>query len=134
VDGSSEEDETSAQPAEPDRTTWEWKMTSPRSKALAKTKADGVLGALVSIRALDVDDPGGDLALYGLAEPARTATLFMSDGSEVTVAFGHKREAAGDLKEGLWMKVAAEPTVWVVSEYTVNNIFKTETDLVPEQE
>jgi len=44
-------------PPEVDRTIWEWKLTAPQSKALAKTKADGVLGSLVSIRATDVDDP-----------------------------------------------------------------------------
>jgi hypothetical protein len=127
-------EEAAAEPAGPDRTTWEWKLTSPRTKALAKTKADGVLGALVTIRALDVDDPDGDPALYGLDDPARTATLVLSDGQEMTVAFGHKREAVGDLKEGIWMKVSGEPTVWVVSEYTVKNIFKTEADLLPDQE
>ncbi len=133
VPGQVELPEEATEPAGPDRTTWEWKMTSPRAKALAKTKADGVLGSLVSIRAADVDDPAGDLAVYGLDEPSRSATMFMADGSEMTVVFGHKREAAGDIKEGIWMKVSGEPTVWVVPEYTVNNIFKTEADLVPDQ-
>ena len=45
VDGAEEAGEDQIEPAGPDRTTWEWKMTSPRTKALAKTKADGVLGA-----------------------------------------------------------------------------------------
>jgi hypothetical protein len=134
VDDPDQATEDQVEPAGTDRTTWEWKMTSPQTKALAKTKADGVLGALVSIRAADVDDPAGDMALYGLAEPTRRATLYLDDGSEKTVAFGHKREAAGDLKEGYWMKVSGEPTVWVVSEYVVNNIFKTEADLLPDQE
>jgi hypothetical protein len=133
VDDSGEATETPDEPAGPDRTTWEWEMTSPVTKALAKTKADGVLGALVGIRAIDVDDPTSDLALYGLSEPSRWATLFLNGGSEMTVEFGHKREAAGELKEGIWMKVSGEPTVWVVSEYSVKNIFKTEEDLLPEQ-
>ena len=121
------------EPAGLDRTTWEWKLTAPRSEALAKTKADGVLGALVSIRATDVDDPAGDLAAYGLAEPSRTATMTRQDGTEMTLEFGNTREAEGDLKAGAWMKVRGKSTVWVVSEYTVNNIFKSVEDLLPQE-
>ena len=116
-----------------DRTTWEWKLTPPRSRALAKTKADGVLGSLVSIRATDVDDPAGDFAAYGLAEPSRTGTFVRQDGSEFTLEFGNTREAEGDVQAGVWMKVRGEPTVWIVSEYAVNNIFKTVEDLLPEE-
>ena len=116
-----------------DRTTWEWKLTAPQSKPLAKTKADGVLGSLVSIRATDVDDPAGDLAGYGLAEPSRTGTFIRQDGSEFTLEFGYTREADGDLQAGVWMKVRGEPTVWIVSDYAVNNIFKTVEDLLPEE-
>ena len=121
------------EPAGLDRTTWEWKLTAPQPQAPAKTKADGVLGSLVSIRALDVDDPAGDPATYGLAEPARTATMVRQDGTEMTLEFGNTREAEGDLQAGAWMKVRGKPTVWVVAEYTVNNIFKSVEDLLPEQ-
>ncbi len=114
-----------------DRTTWEWKLTAPESKALAKTKVDGVLGSLVSIRATDVDDPAGDLAAYGLAEPSRTGTIIRQDGSESTLEFGNTREAEGDLQAGVWMKVRGESTVWIVSDYAVNNIFKSVEDLLP---
>jgi hypothetical protein len=122
------------EPAGLDRTTWEWKLTVPRAKALAKTKADGVLGSLVSIRATDVDDPAGDLAAYGLAEPSRTGTIIRQDGSQLTMEFGNTREAVGDIQAGVWMKVRGEPTVWVVADYTVTSIFKSEEDLLPEQE
>jgi hypothetical protein len=122
------------EPAGLDRTTWEWKLTAPRAKTLAKTKADGVLGSLISIRASDVDDPAGDLADYGLAEPSRTGTIIRQDGSQLTVEFGNTREAVGDVRAGTWMKVRGEPNVWVVADYTVNNIFKSEEDLLPEQE
>ena len=115
-----------------DRSTWEWKMTSPQPKALAKTKADGVLGSLTSIRALDVDDPADDFTAYGLAEPSRTATMVRQDGTEITLEFGGVREAWGDIQAGTWMKVRGKPTVWVVAEYTVNNIFKSVEDLLPE--
>jgi len=116
-----------------DRTTWEWKLTAPQSKALAKTKADGVLGSLVSIRATDVDDPAGDLAAYGLADPSRTGTIVRQDGTEMTLEFGNTREAVGDLQAGGWMKARGEPIVWIVSDYAVNNIFKSVEDLLPEE-
>ena len=132
-EGEEAEGGTETEPAL-DRTTWEWKLTAPSTKALAKTKADGVLGALVGIRAIDVDDPSGDLAALGLANPSRTASLFREDGSELTVEFGNTREAVGDLQAGIWMKVRGEPTIWIVNEYTVKNIFKTEEDLLPDQE
>ena len=32
------------------------------------------------------------------------------------------------------MTVSGEPTVWVVSDYAVKNIFKSEADLLPDQE
>ncbi len=116
-----------------DRTTWEWKLTTPQSKALAKTKADGVLGSLVSIRAVDVDDPAGDLAAYGLAEPSRTATMVRQDGTEMTIEFGNPREPVGDIQAGVWMKVRGEPRIWIVTEYTLNNIFKSVEDLLPQE-
>jgi hypothetical protein len=122
-----------AEPAEPARTTWEWQLTAPQVMALAKTKADGVLNALVGIRALDVDDPGADRASWGLEPPVRQATLLMEDGSETTLAFGNQREAEGDLQAGYRMTVQGQPTVWVVSEYTVDNIFKSQEDLLPEK-
>jgi hypothetical protein len=128
-------DTTGTEPAPPevDRTTWEWKLTAPRTKALAKTKADGVLGSLVRIQATDVDDPAADLAVYGLAEPSRTATIVRQDGTELTLEFGNTREAEGDLQAGVWMKVRQEPVVWIVSDYTVKNIFKSVEDLLPEE-
>ena len=124
---------TEVPPPGVDRTIWEWKLTAPQSKALAKTKADGVLGSLVSIRATDVDDPAGDFAVYGLAEPSRTGTIVRQDGSEFTLEFGNTREAEGDLQAGVWMKVRGEDTVWIVSDYAVKNIFKTVEDLLPEE-
>ncbi len=116
-----------------DRTTWEWKLVAPKTMALAKTKADGVLNSLIGLRAVDVADPGADLAVYGLASPLRTATLMMEDGSDLTLDFGNLREAEGDLQAGIWMKIQGQPSIWVVTEYTVNNIFKTVEDLLPEE-
>ena len=121
------------EPGGDDRTTWEWKLVMPKATALAKTKADGVLNSLVGIRAVDVADPAADPAAYGLADPVRTATLMMEDGSDLILAFGNTREAAGDLQAGVWMQIQGQRSIWVVTEYTVNNIFKTVDDLLPEE-
>ena len=121
-------------PAELDRTTWEWKLVTPRSAALAKTKADGVLNSLAKIRATDVDDPQGDLEAYGLAVPTRTATITREDGSNLTLEFGSTREAEEGGQAGVWMMVRGLPRIWVVTEYTVKNIFKSVEDLLPDQD
>ncbi len=123
-------DTTGAAPR-PDRSVWEWKLIKPRQAALAKTKADGVLGTLVSIRATDVGDPDQDIAAIGLDKPSRTATLVKEDGSEIVLEFGNTREAEGDHPAGTWMRVKGDDTLWVVTDYTTKNIFKQVDDLLP---
>jgi hypothetical protein len=125
--------EGSPQGTEPtiDRMTWEWKLNQDGGAALAKTKVDGVLGAVVSIRAGDVADPGVADADYGLDAPVRTATIYLQDGTERVLEFGASRPAEGTVTAGTYMKVQGEPTVWVVTEYTTRNIFKKVEDLMP---
>jgi hypothetical protein len=101
---------------------------------LAKTKADGLLGSLVAVRAVEADNPGGDMAFFGLDAPSRTATMVLDGGAEITIEFGNTREAAGELQEGVWMKVAGKPGIWIVTDYTIKNIFKATEDLLPDQE
>jgi hypothetical protein len=140
TDGQAAEDQEATrggaedEPPALDRSTWEWKLTAPRTKALAKTKADGVLITLVNIRATDVADPTADLASYGLSDPARKATLVREDGSELTVSFGDTKEAEEGAQAGVWMMVDGQPGVWIVSDYSVKNIFKTEEELLPDEE
>jgi hypothetical protein len=125
-------DDTTGAVPEIDRATWEWKLVQPRAAALAKTKADGVMGALISIRAVDVDDPGLVPADYGLADVFRTATMVFEDGSQKTIEFGASRPAEGDKQAGTWIRISGERSIWVVTDYTVTNIFKTVEDLLPE--
>ena len=125
------EGDTAATPGV-DRLTWEWELTAPRTTALAKTRADGVLSAVTTVRAVDVDDPGADAAAYGLAEPVRTATLVFADGRRLELRFGAERTAQDGRPAGVWMQAGDDPTVWVVTTYAVNNIFKTVEDLLPE--
>jgi hypothetical protein len=125
-------DDTTGAGPQLDRSTWEWKLEQPRSETLAKTKADRVLNSLVSLRATDVDDPQIALADYGLDQPTRTATMVFPDGRETVVLFGGTRPAVADQPAGTWMQIQGQPTVWVVTEYTPKNIFKTVEELLPD--
>ena len=84
-----------------------------------------MLGAVTSLRAVDVDDPAAPAADYGLAEPARRAVVVFADGRELVLAFGAEREAAEGRQAGTWLRVGDQPTVWVATTYAVGNIFKT---------
>jgi len=117
-----------------DRKVYEWKLTAPERKAALKTKGDGILGAVATIRAVDIVDPLADPAVYGLAEPVKTATVRLQDGSSIDLAFGDSREAVDDQQAGTYLRVGDDSTVWIVSEYLLNNIFKTVTDLLPEED
>jgi len=120
--------------AEPtiDRNTWEWELAGHAKAALAKTKVDAVLNSLVVIRAADIVDPDADLASYGLDSPARQASLYLQDGRVVTLNFGGEHTASAGSPAGTFMQVAGQKTVWVVTEYSIKNIFKTESELESE--
>jgi len=115
------------------RQTWEWQAaTGARGPAPAKSKVDAVLGSLVSVRAADLGDPNAPPSVYGLDAPAREAALLMADGREVVLEFGADRPAEGDKPGGTWLRVRGDPSVWVATEYTVRNIFKTPDELKPD--
>jgi hypothetical protein len=117
---------------EVNRKVYEWKITRPHRKAALKTKADAILGAVSSIRAVDIDDPNRDPADYGLAEPQKWIEVQLQDGTTATLNFGTKREAEGDKPAGIYFQVVGDKTVWVVGEYIENNIFKSYEELLPE--
>ena len=124
-------DDSTATEPEIDRLTWEWELVGSPTQPLAKTRCDGVLGAVTSLRAVDVDDPAAPAADYGLAEPARRAVVVFADGRELMLAFGAERAAEEGRQAGTWLRVGDQPTVWVATSYAVGNIFKTLEDLQP---
>ncbi len=115
-----------------DRSTWQWLLDGKLATDLAKTKIDRLLGSGASIRANDVANPTVPKAEYGLDNPARVLTLIRQDGSEMVLEFGNSREAVDDLTAGTYMIVSGQPTIWVVTDYTVKNIFKSRDDLKTE--
>ncbi len=116
----------------PDRNTWEWLAEGAVAADLAKTKIDGVLNSAASIRANDVAAPTTSLAEYGLESPTRSLALLRQDGSEVVMEFGLTREAVGGVSAGTYMSLKDHPAIWVVTEYTMTNIFKSRDDLKAE--
>lgn len=116
---------------EVDRLTWEWQLGDDPATALAKTKVDAVLGAAVSIRAIDVADPAASLADYGLDNPTRKVTLQLQDGTTRELAFGASRPAEGAQQAGTYLKIEGKDQIWVVTDYTLKNLFKTLEDLQP---
>lgn len=115
-----------------DRGLWEWLENGQPATDLAKTKVDGVLGSAVSIRATDVADPTKDLSVYGLADPARSVVLERQDGTQLRLDFGASREGSEGTAAGTYLQVDGEDTIWVVTDYTVKNIFKEREELAAE--
>lgn len=112
------------------RNTWEWQAApGTRGPAPAKSKVDAVLGSLVSVRATDLGDPSAPASAYGLDAPQREAALVMADGREVVLEFGADRPPEGDKPGGTWLRVRGNPSVWVATEYTVRNVFKSADEL-----
>jgi hypothetical protein len=125
-------DDTTGAAPEIDRNTYEWRLVRPVEKAAMKTRCDGVLGAVSTVRAVDIDDPAGDLAAYGLAAPAKRVEVTLQDGTGYALRFGAERPESEGKQKGVYMQVEGEPTVWVVTEYLLKNIFKTQEELLPE--
>jgi len=117
-----------------DRNTWEWQLAGPDQTALMKTKVDAVLNSMVAVRATDLVDPKADLATYGLFEPRRSASFTLQDGRIINLIFGDKREAVDGAPAGTFMQMSGEATIWVVTDYAVNNIFKSLADLKQESD
>lgn len=115
-----------------DRTTWEWLENGRAATDLAKTKVDGLLSSSVSIRATDVADPTVAASAYGLDSPPRTLLLQRQDGSGLLLKFGNSREASEGVTAGTYMRVDGQDEVWVVTDYSVKNIFKSRDDLKAE--
>ena len=123
--------EDAAEDAAPavERGVWEWLENGRPATDLAKTKIDGLLNSAISIRATDVADPGADLAEYGLDNPDRSVTLQRQDGSSLKMEFGATREGNDGVAAGTFMRIDGGSTIWVVTEYTVKNIFKPRNEL-----
>jgi len=124
--------------AEPDSTgtvddsTWEWVLTEPERRPLAKTKADAVMNALTRVQAVDIADPKGDWRDYGLWKAPRRVEVGLADGSTFELRWGVAREAGAGQQAGLYAMSSEDQTVWVIREFKADQIFKSLEDLLPE--
>ncbi|MEZ4386770.1 MAG: DUF4340 domain-containing protein [Candidatus Krumholzibacteriia bacterium] len=123
-------DDTTGAGPQPDFKQWEWRLGD--GTPVQKTKADGILGTAVNLRAQDVVDPAPGLAFYGLDPAKRTLTIEPREGDPVVIRFGLERPAEGKAPGGLYAQVGDDPTIWVVGTYNANNLFKARADLLPE--
>lgn len=114
-------------PAEP--TEYEWRVTAPENFLAIKTKADGILNSLSTLRARDVVGRGGDLQAYGLADGADRVVVGMADGTSSTLLFG---APLPDDENQFYFQVEGEELVWSMPKYVRTNIFKEMSELEPE--
>jgi hypothetical protein len=116
-----------AAPAVPQ--TYEWRVVRPNSFLALKTRGDGILGALASVRARDLADPGQTAEAAGLDGKSDRAIVTLASGSSDTLLFG--KNLAGDDTQ-LYFKVAGHERTWLVPSYIKQNIFKKPDELKPQ--
>lgn len=112
----------------PDDNAYEWRVTGPEEFVASKTRADGVLASMVSLRARGlVGDTVADE--YGLGDDARRAVVTLEDGTSTTLRFG---DATPDDESLLYFQVEGSPLVWTLPDYVAKNVFKSADDLKTE--
>ncbi|MBK6898432.1 MAG: DUF4340 domain-containing protein [bacterium] len=111
---------------------WEWTLTSPSRRALAKTKVDGVMNALASIQAADIADPRVGMEQYGLWKAERRVEVALADGSTFELRVGDARPVAGGVQEGRFCMTSRDRKIWVIREFKIDQIFKKLEDLLPD--
>ena len=115
-----------------DPSTWEWVLTQPERRPLAKTKADGLMTALTKVQAADVADPKADWRGYGLWKAPRRVEVGLADGGTFELRWGEERDAGPGTQEGVYVMSSRDQTVWVIRKFKADQIFKTLADLLPE--
>lgn len=115
-----------------DHGTWEWLLTEPERRPLAKTKVDAVMNALTKVQAADIADPKGDWQAYGLWKAPRRVEVGLADGGMFELRWGVARDVSAGQQSGLYVMSSKDQTVWVIREFKANQIFKALDDLLPE--
>ncbi len=111
---------------------WEWTLTAPSRRALAKTKVDGVMNALTGIQAADIADPGVGMEKYGLWKAARRVEVTLADGSTFELRVGDAQPATGGAQPGRYCMTSRDTRIWVIRENKLDQIFKKLADLTPD--
>jgi hypothetical protein len=111
------------QPAEDN---YEWRVNS--DFLASRTRGDGVLSAVVSIRARDVLGRGEAPEGSGLDDPSKVVVTTPEDGDTTLLFGGEVQDQSGQV----WFQVEGQDLLWAVPDYVRNNLFKTADELRPE--
>ena len=115
----------------PDRSNWEWVLTAPERRPLAKTKVDAILSALTNVTAADVADPREQLEGYGLWKAARRVEVGLADGTTWELRVGDAAPAGEGGAVDHWCMTSEDRTIWLIREFKINQIFKSLDELLP---
>lgn len=115
-----------AQPGEPDAEAYEWRVTEPTEFMAARSRADGVLNSLATLRARDVVATGEVGEEFGLGDDADRVIVTLEDGTTHTLLFG---AALPDDSNLFYFRVEGESLVWSMPSYLRTNVFKKPEDL-----
>ncbi len=107
-----------------DRSQYGW---NSGALTLDKAKADGVLGALASIRAQNLLDPAGE---HGFGDDLRRVELQLAGGESRVIEFGN---VVAEPDAGIAMRVYGDDAVYLVYERLPDRIFKTREELLPDE-
>jgi len=115
-----------------DHSTWEWVLTAPERRALAKTKVDGIMNALTKVQAVDIDDPKANWEEYGLWKAPRRVEVGLADGSTFELRWGHARVPIDGQQDGIYVMSSIDQKIWVIRGFKADQVFKSLKDLLPE--
>jgi len=94
-----------------------WQIEAPPAGAADADNIRTLLTTLRSLRAADfASDDDGDLASYGLAEPAQRVVLGLDDGTEVGLSVGSEKSGQ------LYAKSSQRPTIFLVPAWVRENL------------
>lgn len=116
-----------------DRSSWEWVLTEPERRPLAKSKVDAIANGLTNVTAVDVDDPKAPWEDYGLWQAHKRIEAVMADGSVFELRFGDARGDDDGRQAGYWTMASTSPAVWLVRDFKVDQLSKALEDLLPEE-
>lgn len=115
---------------EPD-TENEWIIEDLKGLPKVKNSYAMLALAMCSLNAQKViDENPSDLAQFGLAEPASTVTAVMKDGSRHTVEVGNEAPGGNGYT---YLKMAGEPTVYVVNSSDVKRMLQVRADYISKE-
>lgn len=117
------EESSEESPAGSPGENYEWRINGDFIGS--RSKGDGILSSLVSIRAREVMARGENPEGSGLDDPARVM-ITLEGATELTLLFG---EPVVDMSGHVWFRVEGQELVWAVPEFVRNNLFKTAEDL-----